>query len=101
MFRSAAFVVTSLVVLMSLALTWFGVLRLLPPEDKTLWTIVLRRGGPSTMFWTPTTWGKTFHEVQPFEWVVVAIGLFAFYAALDFIRMGTDRPSVDNRVLGS
>ena len=100
LFRSAAFVVTSLVLLTCLALAWFGVLRLLPPEDTTLWTIVLRRGGPSTMFWTPTTWGKTFHEVQPIEWVFAAIGFFVFYAALDFIRMGTHRHSVGIRVLG-
>ena len=73
----------------------------MPPEDEFLWTIVLRRGGPSTMFWTPTTWGKTFHEVQPFEWVVVATGLSVFYAALDFVRASTHRQFVDDGVLGS
>jgi len=60
-----------------------GLLRLLPSADINPWTIVLRRGGPLTRFWTFTDWGKTYHEVQPAEWVVITIVLIAVYALLD------------------
>lgn len=66
-----------------LILAWLDWIRLLPSDDSSRWAIVLRRGGPSTMFWTETTWGKTYHEVQPFEWLVVALSLHWPHIVLD------------------
>lgn len=54
--------------------------------------IVLRRCGPLRNFWNRTNWGKTFHEVQPLEWVFAGIVLIAFYAMLDRVRRGKGRP---------
>lgn len=62
-----------------------GWIRLLQDDDAPSWAIVLRRGGPSTMYWTPTDWGKTYHEVGPGEWLSAALLLVALYAALDLI----------------
>jgi len=66
-----------------LILAWLDWIRLLPVADSPRWAIVLRRGGPSTMFWTQTTWGKTYHEVQPFEWLVVALVLHWPHIVMD------------------
>lgn len=68
------------------ALVWSGRLCLLSPDDGS-WAIVLRRGGPSTSFWTPTTWGKTYHEIQPLEWLVLGTGIVILYGLLD--RVGS------------
>lgn len=64
-------------------------LRLLAPTDGS-WAIVLRRGGPSSAFWTPTTWGKTYHEIQPLEWLAVAAALILLYGLLDRVRVRRD-----------
>ena len=60
-----------------------GWIRILRDADAPLWAVILRRGGPSTRYWTPTTWGTTYHEVGPLEWLLVSIALCALYAALD------------------
>jgi len=69
-----------------IALYSAGLLRVLPAAETHPWTIVLRRCGPAKAFWNPMNWGKTFHEVQPWEWVVVSIVLISFYALLDRLR---------------
>lgn len=63
--------------------TWAGWIRILRDTAAPSWAVILRRGGPSTQFWTPTTWGKTYHEVGPVEWLLVSIMLASLYAALD------------------
>ncbi len=70
----------------SLLGSWLGWIRLLHDDAAPLWALVLRRGGPSTMYWTPTAWGKTYHEVQPIEWLVITFALTALYGAADYIR---------------
>jgi len=72
----------------SLSLYLTGFLRLLPDPQHRPLAIVLRRGGPSTMFWTPTTWGKTYHELQPLEWLFITVVLVVVYSMMDFIRPG-------------
>lgn len=63
-----------------------GRLRLLPlPAGSDAWAIVLRRGGPSSAFWTHTDWGKTYHDVQPLEWLLITAVLVGIYFALDVI----------------
>jgi hypothetical protein len=64
-------------------LTAVGRLRLLADPDGPA-AIVLRRGGPSSAFWTHTTWGKTFHEVQPWEFLVVMVPLTLLFIPLDW-----------------
>lgn len=68
-----------------IVLVTFGKLILLNNFESDAWTIVLRRGGPSTMFWTPTEWGKTYHEIQPYEWVPMVLLILFFYVILDFL----------------
>lgn len=63
-----------------------GKLRLLNNLDSDGWAIVLRRGGPSTMFWTPTEWGKTYHEIQPLEWIPLVLLILIFYVVLDYLQ---------------
>jgi hypothetical protein len=76
-----------------------GLLRLLPGESASRWTVVLRRCGPPGEFWHHTTWGKTYHELLPIEGALLALGLIAFYALLDLPialqagEYGTQRPS--------
>lgn len=63
--------------------TWAGWIRILGDAAAPSWAVILRRGGPSTRYWTPTDWGKTYHEVGPIEWVLAATALAALYAAMD------------------
>jgi len=92
LFTSAAVVAVAALTTAGVALYSGGLLRLLPAADAHPWTIVLRRCGPSKSFWNPMKWGKTFHEVQPMEWVVASIVLIAFYAILDRVRPAKGKP---------
>lgn len=78
-----------------LMLAQLGVIRMLSGGPETAWAIVLRRGGPSTMYWTPTTWGKTYHEVHPLEWLLVSALLFALYTGLDLVGRSAERQASD------
>ncbi len=81
--RSWAFRVGVGVMVLAVVAAWGGRLRVLAGDDGTS-SIVLRRGGPSTMYWTPTTWGKTYHEVLPFEGAILLVLLTAIYVGMDF-----------------
>jgi hypothetical protein len=83
--RSPAFV-TAVSLTAAIAFGWLtGLVRLLPSEDASTWSLVLRRCGPVSRFWLHASWGKTYHEVQPGEGALGALVLIAFYALLDFL----------------
>ena len=71
--------------------TWAGWIRVLRDEATPSWAVILRRGGPSTMYWTPTDWGKTYHEVGPIEWLMAVTVLAALYASLDLYERSSTR----------
>ena len=41
--------------------------------------------------WTPTDWGKTYHEVGPIEWLMAVTVLAALYASLDLYERSSTR----------
>jgi hypothetical protein len=84
MLLSPAFA-AAVVLVVAITLAWAtGHLRLFPHDEATEWTLVLRRCGPVSRFWLHTSWGKTYHEVQPAEGALGALVLIAFYTVLDF-----------------
>ncbi len=89
---SSAGVATGILVVTCAAMCAFGLLRVVRPLDAHPWTIVLRRSGSSTRFWTPTEWGKTYHEVQPAEWIALTIVLIVFYMLLDYVCTPEEQP---------
>ena len=90
--ESAAGIAVGICVLTLAVMYATGFLRLLGTENASNWGIVLRRNGPLTEFWTRTNWGKTFHEVQPLEWLAVSALSIAFFSLLDRFNPCRDRP---------
>lgn len=83
MLNSSAIRVTGVLGAIGVALYSCGLLRVLRDEGAPAAAIVLRRVGPLTMFWTPTTWGKTYHEIQLHEWIPLAALILSLYVLLD------------------
>ena len=81
--RSPACIAAAALLTAGTLATWAGWIRILRDAATPSWVVILRRGGPSTRYWTPTDWGKTYHEVGPCEWLLAATILVALYAALD------------------
>lgn len=83
MLHSSASRTTGVLGAIGVALYSCGLLRVLRDDGAPTAAIVLRRVGPSVMFWTPTTWGKTYHVIQLHEWIPLAALILSLYVLLD------------------
>lgn len=72
-----------------------GLLTIDPLPDGTKPKFVLRRAGPPASYWQTTNWGKTYHDVSPYEAILWGGTLLLFYSMLDVCarRTGSDAPS--------
>lgn len=70
----------------SLSLALAGYLTVNPPADVGRGAIVLRRSGPPAGSWTPTTFGKGFHELLPLEGTGILLALLLLYVGLDLLQ---------------
>lgn len=90
--KSKAAIVTGVLAIGAVVLNALGRLRLLAESDPKGWCIALRRSEPVTTFWNHISWGKTFHEVQPLEWIAASAVLIPFYMLLDRFSVPRDKP---------
>ena len=84
--RSKAAIATALVIVTAISLYAVGRLHVLAPKGSQGWGLVLRRAEPPATFWSHISWGKTFHEVLPWEWLIVTVALLGFYGLLDKLK---------------
>lgn len=81
--RSPPLWITAAIILLCGGLRIAGLLSIDPLPDGTKPKFVLRRGGPPPSYWRSTNWGKTYHDVLPYEAIFWGGALLLFYSILD------------------
>lgn len=81
--RKTPFAITAGILLCSLALYAFGILRFYPETGSNALILLSRVPAPD-QFWITFEWGKTYHVLSPCEGTLLAAILICVYAFLDF-----------------